>query len=333
MTMNQLQLTQMVPWPGKLGLARRRAEGLAAAGEFDAAEAELMLVARVKAAYYELAYMDRVLVIMSGSRGLLREFVGVSRAMYATGTGIQQDVLQAQVSVARMTEEIAVMEQERIATAARLNALLGREATAPVGALELPAPGASLPSADSLMAVAATRRPRLLAAAERVRAAEAGARAARRELFPDLMLGVSYAQRPAFDDMASLMVGVRLPISAGMRYLPMRREMQAMQAATDAEARDQYNETFAELVERRAEAVRSDNLARLYATAIVPQARAAVSAALAAYRVGKVDYMSLIENQMLVNQYETEGVRLAAAWHQAVAEIEALVGGELGGVR
>jgi hypothetical protein len=36
---------------------------------------------------------------------------------------------------------------------------------------------------------------------------------------------------------------------------------------------------------------------------------------------------------MLVNRYETEGVRLAAAWHQAVAEIEALVGGATGGVR
>lgn len=217
--------------------------------------------------------------------------------------------------------------------AGRLNALLGREATAPVGALELPPAGPELPSVDSLMALANANRPKLRAARERVAAAEAGYRAARRELYPEVMLGISYGQRPAFDDMATLMVGFRVPIWAGRRQLPMRREMQAMQAMAEAEARDLYNETFAELVEMRAEAEKSLVLARLYATSIVPQARASVEAALAAYRVGKVDYMSLVENQMTANRYETESVRLIAAYHKAVAEIAVLVGAEIGGAR
>ena len=138
MTMNQVQFMQMLPWPGKLGFARDRAGRLAEAERLEADDAELMLIARVKSVYYEIAYMDRALVIMGSSRGLLRDFVQVSQAMYAVGTGVQQDVLQAQVGVARMTEDITVMAQERVAMAARLNALLGREATVPVGALELP---------------------------------------------------------------------------------------------------------------------------------------------------------------------------------------------------
>lgn len=333
MTMNQVQLTQMLPWPGVLGFSRQRAEGLARAGRLDAEDAELMLVARLKRLYYDLAYTDRALVLMGNSRDLLRDFAQVSQTMYAVGSGLQQDVLQAQVGVARMTEEITAMAQERIALAGRLNALLGREATAPVGALEMPAPPSPLPSVDSLMALADARRPKLQAARERAGAAVAGYRAARRELYPDVMVGVSYGQRPAFDDMASLMLGLRLPIWAGRRQLPMRREMQAMQAMAEAEARDLANETFAALVEMRAEAEKSLNLARLYATSIVPQARASVDAALAAYRVGRVDYMSLVENQMTVNRYETESVRLVAAYHQAVAEIAALVGAEVGGAR
>ena len=333
MTMNQLQLTQELLWPGKLGFARQSAERLASADRLDAQDAELMLTARVKGVYSDLAYMDRALAIMARSRDLLRDFVQVSQAMYAVGSGLQQDVLQAQVGVARMSEDLTVMEQERIAMAARLNALLGRDATVPIGALELLDPGDSLPGADSLMALAAAGRPRLRAAEERAAAAAAQYRGARRELFPDLMVGVSYGQRPEFDDMASLMVGLRLPLWAGKRHLPMRREMQAMQAMAEAEARDTYNETFALLVEMRADAVRSLHLGRLYATAILPQARASVEAALAAYRVGRVNYMSVVENQMTVNRYETESVRLAAAYHKAVAEIEALVGGPIGGAR
>ena len=333
MTMNQVQLTQMLPWPGMLSFAKLRAERLARADQLDAEDAELMLVARVKSVYYDLAYMDRALALMGESRDLLRDFVQVSLTMYAVGSGLQQDVLQAQVGVARMTEEITAMAQGRIAMAGRLNALLGREATVPIGALELPAPDGSLPGVDSLMALADARRPKLQAARQRAGAAEAGYRAARRELYPDVMLGVSYGQRPAFDDMATFMVGVRLPIWAGRRQLPMRREMLAMQAMAEAEAVDLTNETFAMLVEIRADAAKSLNLASLYATSIIPQARASVDAALAAYRVGRVDYMSLVENQMTVNRYETESVRLVAGYHKAVAEIAALVGAEIGGVR
>ncbi len=64
---------------------------------------------------------------------------------------------------------------------------------------------------------------------------------------------------------------------------------------------------------------------------MLPQARAAVESALSAYRVGRVDYMTLVANEMTVNRYEIETVRLAADYHRALAELEALVGTELGG--
>jgi cobalt-zinc-cadmium efflux system outer membrane protein len=331
MTMNQLQLTQMLPWPGKLGFAAQRARRLAQADQLDADDVEQQLVASVKSIYYQLAYMDRALTIMSSSRDLLRNFFQVSQAMYAVGSGLQQDVLQAQVGVAKMTEDITVMGAQRVAMVARLNALLGRDATTPVGTLQLPDAEGDLPGADSLMALAARQRPKLRAAQERAAAAEAGYRGARRQLFPDLMVGLSYGQRPQFGDMATLMLGIRLPIWAGSRQLPLRHEMQAMQAMAEADAQNVYNETYARLVELRAEAERDRTLSRLYATAVVPQAQASVDAALAAYRVGKVNYMSLVDNQMTVNRYQTESVRLVAAYHKAVAEIAALVGTDIGG--
>ncbi len=326
MTMNSYQLTQALPWPGKLSFGQDRARNLAQAQRLDAAQTEADLIATVSGAYYQLAYMDRALAAMGQTRDLLRSFHQVSSAMYGVGTGLQQDVLQAQVAVARMTEDVTAMTQERVAMAARLDALLGRDATAPVGALELPPAGDTLPSVDSLMTLAAERRPALRAARQRVLAAAAGYREARREIFPDLMIGVSYGQRPRFDDMVSVMIGFSIPVWASSRQLPLRREMQAMQAVEEARARDLYNETYARLAELRAQAVRARNLSQLYATAILPQARASVDAALASYRVGQVNFMSLVENQMTVNRYAIEGVRLLAEHHTAMAEIGALLG-------
>lgn len=333
MTMNSMQLMQRFPWPGKLGFAEDRAEHLALAEQLDAGETEAALIARVKAVYSELGYVDRTLVVMEETRGLLRDFLQVSSAMYTVGSGLQQDVLQAQVAVANMTEDITVQEENRVALVARLNALLGRAPTVPVLAVELPVPSGALPSLDSLMAVAVETRPALRAARERVQAAQAGYRAARRALYPDLTFTLGYGQRPQFDDLATIMVGVSVPLFAGSRQLALRREMEAMQAMEEARERDLYNETFARLAELRADARRSYRLAELYATGILPQARAAVESALSAYRVGQVDYMTLVQNEMTVNRYEIEGVRLAATYHRAVAQMEALVGARLEGER
>lgn len=329
MTMNQVQLRQMVPWPGKLSAWRGAARHRAAASVADADEQERMLVARVRTAYYDVALADRALEVMATTRRLLHDLLEVSTTMYAVGSGVQQDVLRAQVEVARMDEEITRTAQERLAAAARLNALLGREATSPIGAVELPAAGGPLPATDSLLALAFASRPALRAGAERVAAAEASLRAVRRELLPDFQIGLAYAARPAFDNMASVTFGVSLPLWAGARQLPMRREVAAMRDMAHAELLNLRNETTAQIIELRARAVRDRNLIRLYGAEVLPQARAAVQAALASYRVGRVNFMTLVDNQMTVNRYEIERLRLIADYHQAVGELEALVGREL----
>ena len=330
MTMNQVQLMQMLPWPGKLGGAKRAARHTAAAARADADEQERMLAANVRMAYYQTAYADRALDVMGRTRELLRNFLDVSTTMYAVGSAVQQDVLRAQVEVARMGEEITRMGQERVAMAARLNALLGRSALSPIPALELPETDTGeLPVVDSLVAWAIAQRPALVAGAERVAAADASLSAARRELFPDFTLGVQYQQRPQFPTMVSLMLGINVPIFAGARQLPMRREMAAMRDMASAELTNLQNETVARIIETRARAVQDQNLIRLYRGGILPQARAAVQAALSSYRVGRVTFMTLVDNQMTVNRYETETLRLLADYHQALGELEALVGREV----
>ncbi len=328
MTMNWIGLSQTFPWPGNQGFGQERQEHFARAADLDADEMEAALLARVKEVYFQLAFMDRAVDIMASTRELLRDFLEVTSAKYAVGTGLQQDILQAQVAIAQMTADITIVEQNRVAMAARLNSLLGRPATEPVPSLELPNPGASPPAVDSLMAIAAINRPAIRAARERALAAEAGYRAAQRGAYPDFMLALGYGQRPQYEDLATIQVGISLPLWSGSKQKPRIREMQAFQSAEGARELDLHNETFAQLSELRAAAERARELSELYRTSIVPQAQAAVESALSAYRVGEVDYMTLLSNQTTVNRFETERVRLAAEYQASVAGIEALTGVE-----
>jgi outer membrane protein TolC len=62
---------------------------------------------------------------------------------------------------------------------------------------------------------------------------------------------------------------------------------------------------------------------------VLPQAAAAVQSALASYRVVAVDFMTLVDAQMTVNQYRQELHALLAGYGVRVAELEMAVGREL----
>jgi outer membrane protein TolC len=125
------------------------------------------------------------------------------------------------------------------------------------------------------------------------------------------------------------MLGASVPIFARSRQLRMRDETGAMRAMAAADLAAMRAESRALVGEMRVEWQRARSLQALYRTTILPQARAAVTASLAAYRVGSVDLMTLLDLQTTVNKYEQELAALEAAEGLALAELEMLLGHEL----
>ena len=330
--MNQVQLMQMVPIAGQLGLAGRAAAAQADASRARATELRFELRARAAMAFYELYQLDRTIEVNLATQALLRDIATTARTMYSVGQGRQADVLRGQVEIDRMSEEIARMRVMRTAAAARLNALLDRPGDLPVPTPELPRFPTELPPPDSLEQVALAGRPMLAAGAADLAAARALELRTRREIWPDLQLGVQYGQRPmaeGTDRMVSLMLGFSVPLWAGRRQLPMRREAEAMRRSAEAELAAMRAETRGRLVELLAGVRRSRELRSLYRTTILPQAEATVSSALAAYQVGEVDLPMLLDARMTVNRYLQQLYLLDAEEGATLAELEMLLGQSL----
>jgi outer membrane protein TolC len=327
--MNQVQVMQLVPLAGQLGLAGRAAT--AQAGAVRARAIELGWELRVKAAmsFYEIYQLDRTIEVSLATQALLRDIATTARTMYSVGQGRQADVLRAQVEIDRMTEEVARMRAMRDAAAARLNALLDRPAETPVPTPALPRFPRDLAPTDSLERQALAGRAMLSAGALEVEAAAATQQRARREIWPDLQLSAVYGQRPmaeGTDRMLSLMLGFSVPLWAGRRQLEMRRETQAMRLSAEAELRAMQAETRGRLGELRALIWRSRSLRELYLTTILPQAEATVSSALSAYQAGEVDLPMLLDARMTVNQYRQQVFQLEAEEGITLAELEMLLG-------
>lgn len=129
--------------------------------------------------------------------------------------------------------------------------------------------------------------------------------------------------------MGSLMIGASLPVFARDRQLQMRVEASAMRAMAQADLAAMRADTRARVAELYADIVRARNLQALYRTTVLPQAQAAVTSSLASYRVGTVNLMTLLDNQMTVNRYRQELFVLESEQGKALAELEMLIGREL----
>jgi outer membrane protein TolC len=250
--------------------------------------------------------------------------------MYAVGEGRQADVLRTQVEIDRMTEEIMRMRIMREVLVARLNALLNRRPDAVVEQTRIPAFPLDPPVLDSVIALALQHRPMLKAGQQDVRAADEAHVLARREIWPDLQLGVIYGQRPMSDGgterMASFMLGFNLPVFAGNRQLKMRQETQAMRDMARADLGAMEADTRGRVGVALADLRQAHQLRELYRATLLPQARANIVSSLGAYQVGEINLMTLLDAQMTVNRYQQELFRLDAAEGQSWAELEMLAG-------
>ena len=331
--MNQIQLMQMIPFPGKLGAAGRGAQARADASQARAEDVGWELRSQAAMLFYEIYATERSTSVALATQQLLRDIATTAQRMYAVGEGGQPDVLRTQVEIGRMTEEIMRMRTMRDALVARLNALLDQPFNRIVPDTRIPALPEELPDLDSLVMLALGHRPMLRAGQQDVRAADAAQALARREIWPDLQLGVIYGQRPmsggGTERMASFMFGFNLPVFAGRRQLQMRQETQAMRdmagadlTAMEADTRGRVGVAYADLRQAR-------QLRDLYRMTLLPQARVTVTSSLAAYQVGDINLMTLLDAQMTVNRYQQELYRLAATEGQSWAELEMLAGTEL----
>ena len=327
--MNQLQLMQMLPLGGKLRSAGLAADAQASATGERARDVVWETRSAAAMAFYDLYAVDGQLDVSRATLRLLQDVERTAQSMYRVGDGRQADVLRAQVEIARMAEDTLRMQAMRVTMVAKLNALLDRGAEHPIGRAALPGFPDSLPSRASLDSLAATERPMIRAGADEVRAAEASQRLARKEIWPDLQVGVQYAQRGGemgTERMGSLMLGASIPVFARDRQLRMREEAAAMTRMAQADLAAMRAETRGKIGEAYASLMRARSLARLYHSTVLPQADATVASAMSAYRVGGVDFMTLLDDRMTVNRYRQELYALDADQGKAWAELEMLVG-------
>jgi outer membrane protein TolC len=331
MTMKMIGLSQRLPYPGKRALRRELAEKELEAAENNLREAVNRVQREVKMAYFDLGQVDEMQRLVEKNRRILEQFLSIAETRYGVGQTSQADVLKAQTQLSKMHDELIKLGRERPMIEAELNRALGRSAGASALAPQPLHAREAVLRFDELREAARQSRPQLLAQQSLIARSAKALDLARRDYYPDFDVRFSYGQRDNFqdmrrEDMISFTVAINLPLWRGAKLEPRVSEAEAMREQASRMYQARTNEIDAMLRREVANAEQSIRSVRLYETAILPQARLGVEAALSAYRVGRTDFLMLLDSQTTVFNYEQSHIANVASQNKALAEIEFLTG-------
>jgi outer membrane protein, heavy metal efflux system len=323
-------LMQMLPAWGKRDLRR------------DVAGAEVeQATARTSAAWTELAMKIKTgyarYFLAAGNERLTREILDlmsrveqIAQARYAGGLVAQQDAIRAQIEQTSMRSELIMLESEKRQVRARLNALLARDAAAPLAeplALR-PLPAAGTLEAAALALRARLNNPQLLAEEARLRGAEKNRELTRRNRYPDFNVGLSPSQMGSRITTWGVMVEVNIPLQQDTRR-SQEAESQAMIDAARSRSQALANQLVGDLGENLAvlEAARSNEA--LVTNQSQPQSELSLRSAIAAYENGKLDFTALLEAQRQIRKTRLDRLKAQVEAQMRLAEIERIVGEDL----
>ncbi|MFN2421193.1 MAG: TolC family protein, partial [Gemmatimonadota bacterium] len=355
MTMRMIEVGQVFPFPGKLGLERDAARWELAEAEAERDRVMREVTAGIQQAYFDLYFLERAFEVVERNRALLGDFVSITETRYQVGTGTQQDVLKAAVERTHLGEELIELAQRRAAAMAELNALVDRPADTSLGVPELPErieraavpePGtpvrftaaalsaagdaeSPIPDLATLQRLAAEHNPEIRAAEARIARARAEAEIADRAALPDLDVALGYGQRGGREDMVTAMISIPLPLYKARKQDPLAAAEEAEVREAEAARRVLISDVGARVAALHASLVRARDRNALLREGVLPQAHAALESAVAGYTVARVDFLTLLDNQVTLFRHDLDYFRLLADFGRDLSELERIVGTEV----
>ena len=318
---------QEIPFPGKLRLrgavATREAERL----EQEYLATRLRLVARLTEAYYDLHFVHKSMEIVHRNRLILLDFEHTAEARYGVGKAVQQDVFRAQTEVSRVLARLATLEQRRESLRADINRLLNRPPVDPLGVppeIQITQLRRSLSDLDALVEQTA---PLLRAQVKGVERGNQAMSLARREYLPDFAVNVfGFRNQTMRENGYQFMLGINIPL-----YYATKQRQGVHEALANRESAAQDLQAVRQDLRFRVkdnftQAQRAERLITILKDAIIPQATLTFESAQAGYTVGKVDFLTLLNSLLTLQENELELHGEMVEHEKAVVRLEEIIG-------
>jgi outer membrane protein TolC len=333
MTQKQISIAQKIPWFGKLDLKTQRAT-LKALRQMAILEAKrLELAKEIAKTYYDLAFVADSLVTNKRLIEIVTQLLRVAETRYATGSGLQQDVLQAQVEMSKLLDEKISIQKRQRTLANRINELLNREQFITIE----PQVGLEFINLqfddDELTSLALQQNPQLRIKQTDIDIARIEIELAKKEYWPDMDFKFAYGQRDedrtgrSLPDFVSGQVVMNIPIWQKNRQDPKLAAVLKMSEAAEKSFR-----SLAKGLPFRVDALVTEirdtqKNYKLFTEALLLQADQWADSSQAAYKVGSLEFNTMLNAQIRLLRFELQAEKYLFDVYQQRAELDAILGG------
>lgn len=320
-------VSQDIPGPGKLRLRASEAEKQADAARDAYIVQQREVIEQVRETYFNLFYLRKMLDSLRGTQAELERVTQTVEAQYHVGISQQQDVFKAQLAQTEVLKDLETNQQQFQQEQAALKAILGREpdsANLEVGEI---APTSLALSDEQLRQLALANSPTLQQAHALEEQSRAALAMAKRDYLPDFSVGYSYQKTgPGVRDYYMLSLGAKVPLYFWRKQTPAIEQAALEKESVMADSHSKRLAVLSDLQNQLVALRTSSRVLTLYHDGLIPQAEETLSSATAAYRVGKVDFQTLLSSVIDVLRVQEEYFRTLADHEIAVAKIRQTIG-------
>jgi cobalt-zinc-cadmium efflux system outer membrane protein len=319
--------SQDIPFPGKLRLRASIAETEAESAREAYQAEQRAIVEQVSETYFNLCYLINSLGLLQQTYDEFRDVVHITEAQYQVGIGQQQDVLKAQLEMTSILNEEQTTREQFEQSQADLKAILGREQDYPnirTGKLK---PSAIRLNDRQLRTLALSTSPALKEAEALEAKSEQSLKLAREDYIPDFSIEYMYQKTGArFPDYYMATVGLKIPLYFWRKQTPAVEQAALEKDSSHAQAYATRLSVISQVQNQWIAIQTMDRVLRIYSDGLIPQAEATLKSAVSTYRVGKVDFQTLLSAEIDVLRLRQQYYRAVADHEIAIAKIQQIVG-------
>ena len=181
---------------------------------------------------------------------------------------------------------------------------------------------------DELIEAAGRANPDIKMAVLDMEAGELAADLARKNYYPDFMVGVGPVQRDGRFDSFDVMFQINIPIWWG-KYDSLTQEAVSNAGALRSRLVSEKNAKSFEVKGASIQVDAADRMRTLYETSLLPQVELSLESALKNYRAGKIDFLTLLDTERELKKTRLEYLKTILEYRKMVAALERTVGEDL----
>ena len=324
------EVSQMLPYPGKLKLERQIALLEVMMSEAELKSKELETIKMVKEAYYEYLLLATSIRTLEEIKVLLSNMTRIAETKYAVGEVSQQDVIKAQVELTILLSEVLELEAERDVVHAEIKALLNRtqdDNTLIFSSEKLPEERITL-DYNVLTNKALDVNPDLRVMKYEAEIKKSAVELTRKNYYPDFMLGIAPIQRDGRFDAWDAMFQINIPVWRA-KYENQVGEGVNMADAMMSKVKAEENMINATVKEGVVKVETADRIRNLYETGLLPQTELSFESALRNYQSGRIDFLMLLDAERMLKKTRFDYIGAVITYYKRLVSLERVVGEEL----